>query len=447
MSFVAAINSIRNIATWSRACVSLAGVSDQISFTVSKKLVTMLAVSSSRTTHGEIRFEREFFQEIDFKTNDIMEDGFDGDSYSFVVSSKHLVMLLRNSGPHSLDYVCLRVECSANLPSIRRYKLNVEILTKNLVLKKYQIGFQPVEFTRTDIPTRYESRSMDNDIYRFSIQAAIIKQFLETAHASTEDFRIELKASKIIFTAYTKQVMKDRDYLKQPMHIMISMAVEDLEDSNLEEVTMSLNFRLRDFRNFLSLVSGLRSEFGRIDSFALDSLTFDVLFDKAGDPILFQHKGTDITINFIQMTTDESGVMAKQDAGKYVLHAPVVSKRRMAEPEPAPVTKKTKIDERIEISPETEDHNDNFDAFDAFDAFEPSGPRVTYGERSTSPHAMLLDASDHNARNQIRNHDDDTNNENNEIGENDDTDYSSSETSATEFGPTQARGRPQSLFR
>ena len=119
----------------------------------------------------------------------------------------------------------------------------------------------------------------------------------------------------------------------------------------------------------------------------------------------------------------------------------------MAEPEPAPVTKKTKIDERIEILPEMEDHNENFGAVDAFDAFEPSVPRVTYGERSTSPHAMILDASDHSARNRIPNHDDDVNNEKNEIGENDDTDYSSSETSATEFGPTQARGRPQSLFR
>ncbi|GEQ72468.1 hypothetical protein JCM33374_g6155 [Metschnikowia sp. JCM 33374] len=447
MPFVAAINNSRNIATWTRACVSLAGVSDQISFTVSETALTMLAVSSSRTTHGEIVFERDFFKEIAFTDDGSFPEGSDetsnGPNFSFVVASRHLVMLLKNSDAHSINYVCLRVENSASTPESRKYKLNVEILTKKLVLKKYQISFSPADIERTDIPHRYDALLHEHGIYTFTIDVTTIKSFLDTAHASTEDFGIEVKAPKIIFKAYTKQVVKDKDYLKQPMQVSISMAIDDLDESNLNDVNVAFNFRLRDFRIFLGLVASLRPETARSDSFAADrpTLTFQALFGSAGDPILFQHTGPDLAVKFIQMTSDENGLVSRHDHAKsYILHVPVVVKKRPTkDPEPiskraTQVTKKRKV--LAEPEPEPEPEPDNFDAFDAFDAFdglEPTIPTVTYGGPTLGPRPHLNSAPDegHSGEHQ-----------------DDDTDYDTSENeSETEFGPTQIRDKPTSLFR
>ncbi|OBA21858.1 hypothetical protein METBIDRAFT_18821, partial [Metschnikowia bicuspidata var. bicuspidata NRRL YB-4993] len=235
MSFVAAISDAARIGTWSRACVALAGVADQIAFTVRATSLSMLAVNSSKTTHGEVHFEQGFFNEIAFSAAGVLEDGYcrAAGAYSFVVSSKHLVMLLKNSDAASLNYVCLQVECSTHTPAVRRYKLGVEILTKKLVLKKYQIGFQPVEVAPTDIPARYETRARGNDVFQYLVPAATFKQFLDTAHAAAEDFGVEAKAGRIAFEAYTKLVLRDRDCLKQPMLVTMQMAVADLARCNL----------------------------------------------------------------------------------------------------------------------------------------------------------------------------------------------------------------------
>lgn len=428
MSFVAAINNPRNISTWTRACVALAGVSDQISFTVLDATLSMLAVSSSRTTHAEVQFTRDFFKDLAFSTDSIISDGFrdreTGPAYSFVVASKHLGMLLKNSDPHGLNYVCLRVECSTGTPAMRKYKLNVEILTKKLVLKKYQIGFQPVDFENTDIPARYNANLQENDVYMFSIQAPIIKLFLDTAHASTEDFGVEVKGSKIIFSAYTKLVVKDRDYLKQPMLIGILMAIDDLEESNLNGAQISLNFRLRDLRIFLGLVATLRAEAKAMDALSPD-LNFDALFKDPGDPILFQYKGTDLTINFILITADDSGISPRLEPANYVLHAPVVLKKRGLDPEP---TRENPHKRKKRSSPTPE--------YDNFDVFEPSLPHVTYGRESSTPAPILAEITP--------NEYDNDGHEN----ANDDTEYSTSgEESNTEFGPTQARDKLKSLFR
>ena len=89
------------------------------------------------------------------------------------------------------------------------------------------------------------------------IDQLIPKQFLEMVPASAEDFKIDIKSERILFCGYTKQIIKDRDYLKQPMAVTVTISLDELTDSNLllsnsdqEPIRKQINFGMRDFKNF-----------------------------------------------------------------------------------------------------------------------------------------------------------------------------------------------------
>ena len=89
------------------------------------------------------------------------------------------------------------------------------------------------------------------------IDQVIPKQFLEMVPASAEDFKIEIKSDRVLFSGYTKQIIKDRDYLKQPMAVTVTISLEELTDTNLlllnpndKPISKMINFGMRDFKNF-----------------------------------------------------------------------------------------------------------------------------------------------------------------------------------------------------
>lgn len=440
MSFTAAIDSAANLATWSRVIISLAAILEHICISISAQELTLLAINSSRTTHGEITFGSGFFHDYDFRTGSILPEGFlqheedhSKSTVSFVVASKHMLVLFKNLDAHNLNYVCLQVDCNTATPPMRRNKLMVEVLTKKLLVKKYQMSYLPVDHSEPTIGTRYKADVQEGRGHFYMMETAIMKQFFDMVPLGTEDFSLDIKTAKILFGALTKQVVRDREYLKQPMLMTISMAVNELMDTNLDDTTVSLSFRLKDFRNFISLCVALKLDSSESEYYGTDP-HYEAYFKEMGDPIFFESRAQHLVVRFIQFTADVSGT---GEAKKYALQAPTIlrpfatpsgEKRRAEETGEIESTRKRKEnradtmhngenrENRLGIGKSRSPEYDDFSAFDS-GLFN----MVTYGKRSSSPEKTPAP------------------------NEAEDTDYNTSDSDKN-LGPTQMTNKPKSLF-
>ncbi|KAK6462219.1 Rad9-domain-containing protein [Scheffersomyces coipomensis] len=355
MSFVGVFDSKKHTLIWSKSIMALSGLSEHIKFVISDSSLSIAAVNSAKTSHAEITFTNSFFDEYSVDFKDVMDDGYEIDYenndtsyYSFIVNSKHLATLFRNLDAKDLDYICLKVYWSKTAPVTMQFKLLIEIKTKSLIVKKYQTNYQPVYKNSVNIAALYKKELIDNQIQIESadrikylmIEQIIPKQFLDMVPSSTEDFKIEVKPGKTSFTAYTKQVLKDRDYLRQPMSVTISLNPDDFPNSNFKEVFESetdyifgINFRLKDFRNFLTLAAFITSSLAlntsEDDYVDIDSNDyFEIFFKNPGDPIIFELKNVPyVSVQFIQITSadnTEDQPVAKKVKTTFALQSNVV---------------------------------------------------------------------------------------------------------------------------
>lgn len=324
MSLVAATDNLKSISTFARCCLALAAISSQICVSFTKSALYVLAVNSSRTTNGEITFPSTFFRDYLIMTESILSDGYDktNDSYSFVVSAKLLVVLLRNLDSGHVNYIHLSVDCSESTAPSKRYKLNVEIFTKKQVLKKYQIGYQPAEFVPTDIPTRYLNLRGNVRINQFTLEVSTLKLFVDMTPSVSEEFGIDVKNNKIMLLAYSKQVVRDADYLKQAMLISVLMAINELPLSSLEDNLVGINFRLKDFRTYMNLVSTFRKDMRLSADYTDEEATIDTYFLQPGDPILFQFRDFGVSVNLIQITANDGEARQGEDQTEKLILKP-----------------------------------------------------------------------------------------------------------------------------
>lgn len=441
MSFVAAIDSAKNISSWSKSVQALASILDHIRFSLCTNTLTLLAINSSRTTNGEITFSTLFFKEFSFSTESISLEGFTPNeldfslsSYSFIVSSKHMVVLFKNLDSSNLNYVCLRVDCHSDTPPAKRYKLLVDFLTKKLIVKKFHMNYQPVIGDLNTVASRYKEEYELGDVHQFMAETATFKLFLDMVPAATEDFSIEVKNTKILFGAYTKQVLKDREFLRQPMLTTILMSTEELMDTNLGDITVLVNFRLKDIRSFINLITSVKTD-GLESEIVDQDPHFETFFKGNGDPILFEYKAPHVIVTYIQITTED---MAKpeskmEDRSVYSLQAPTIHKVEKLESSNwsllAPSRGASVLSLRLNLEgsraplqqPVQRVEPEDYDNF----SFSHSPQTVTYGKRASTP---LEGDSAKRAR--------------------DDTDYSSEEDpNQAGLGPTQHEAyKPKSLF-
>lgn len=333
MPIVAVIDDAKHLSIWSKCVNSLAAVLEHIRFSFRPNDLTLLAVNSSRTTNGEVSFATSFFRELAVSSHLISSEGYTVDptnpsrsAYSFIVASKHMVMLFKNLNSSNLDYICLRVDCRADTPAARKYKLMVEVLTTKLVVKKFQMNYQPVTGSLNTVVAQYNAEYEKGNIHYFQAETATFKLFLDMVPVATEDFSIEVKQAKIVFGAYTKQVMKDREFLKHPMLITILMATDELMDTNLGSVNSVVNFRLKDMRNFINLCTAITTDTLDTEVYGTQS-HFDAFFSVNGHPIVFDYKTTTVSITFIQFTAEDSAKPdLKPEKSSYVLPTPAILK-------------------------------------------------------------------------------------------------------------------------
>jgi DNA damage checkpoint protein len=309
MAFVAAIDSDRHKYIWSRAVTSLAGLSEHVKFVITETALVISAVNAAKTSNGKVEFERGFFHEyeVNFGDREDMVEGYEEapvPSYSFVVNSKHLSILFKNLDVGDLDYVCCKIHWSRRENTTLNYKLLFEIKTRRMIVKKYQMGYQPV--LRGEESAAAQNYRADGSVRYIRMDQQVVKQFLDMIPPATEDFRIDTKNGSLQLCGYTQQIMRDRAYLKQPMSVTIAIGLDELVETNLkDDGTNEVHFRLKDFRNFVTLL-GVLTEAKRGD-LAPDN-HFDILYRDPGDVVVFETKpNSHLLVEFIQVTGAREG--------------------------------------------------------------------------------------------------------------------------------------------
>ena len=536
MSFVGVIDSEKNKVIWSKAILSLAAISDHIKFIICPGSLSISAVNNAKTSHAEIVFKKTFFYDYWVDFSNIMPEGFDNDleedmgaeidgsklSYSFVVNSKHLAILFKNLDAVDIDYICFKIHWSKEAQTNMKYKLLIEIKTKKLIIKKYQTSYQPVLKNQLTVSSVYKRELYDQQhkegsgtvnerdrVNYIMIEQIIPKQFLDMIPASTEDFKIEIKNEKILLSGYTKQIQKDREYLKQQMSVTIALTLEELLNTNLtaedisDQARKCINFRLRDFRNFMNLITSINiptnGESNPDEYLNLNKMIsmpnedyFEIFFKNPGDPILFElQNNPHILIQYVQITNDDEYELpensrinkngVKNSSSKYVLHPHVIHKTSLhAEEEKIPIDLNSsnsnnipkiklpiahqmgKLQSNTDNSlhnnelfvPETESQTAGFD----YSSTHENEDMITYGKRVPQIEKATYEKNKIEEGNGIGILNIDMDKLNNIIGKeekaqpdrriiiNEDTDYESDENEAVNLGPTQIADRPKSIF-
>lgn len=423
MSLIAATDQPKNISTFARCCLSLANISGQLCLSFTENELYILAVNAVKTGNGEVSFRSSFFRDYTFNTHDILSDGHHQPSrnYSFVVSAKLMAMLFRGLDSNAVNYVHFGVECSESTPSSRRYKLNVEIFTKKQVLKKYQIGYLPVVFIPTDVPARYYQLHEKNRINQFSLEAPTYKLFIDMVPTASDDFKIEAKLKKLTFLASPPLTAKETDYLKQPMLISVQMSVDDLVLTTLGDTTVAVNFRLKDFRNYINLITAFKRDVRLSTEYTSENPTIDAYFSEPGEPILFTYRDTEVTVSLIQITANDNDPGKQERSSRLLIKAPVLQKSAtfdsITESTASVRSSTSEILLRSRRSEEFNSHNGEFD--------EEPVRLITYGQlspsRGTKRPLEQIDVPEEN-------------------------DGEADEDGMVEFGPTQVSRKPKSLF-
>lgn len=357
MLFVGVINKNSNKTIWSKAIQSLAGISDYIKIVIKAEALSISAVNIARTSCGEIEFKKSFFYQYDVDFTNVIKDGFqleldngDGDpvaSYSMIVNSKHLIALFKNIDANDLEYIYLQAHISTDSPSALLYKILVEMRASNRILRKYQVNYEPVLQKKVDIFAQYKKQLYDQNMLEqadrvvqdgvkyIMVDQSIPRQFLDMLPSSTEQFGIEVNKEDVLLTGFTNQIVKDNDYIKQPMSAAVALSIDDLVHSNLHSLSgdflVRINFRLKYFRNFMQLVSSINTK-SAAASETEDNINshyelvespeeyLELFFKNPGDPILFELKSNrHLVIQYIQVTNDSNSNRVEK-SGKHSRH-------------------------------------------------------------------------------------------------------------------------------
>jgi hypothetical protein len=349
MSFTATIDDTDNKLFFCRVIGSLSQFnnSEEIKFTITSKNLKLSVFNKLRTSYDEVIIDKEFFGAFDFQSDGFDDEGVvvetgdrgdDGDhvvtgvSYSFLVRSRILGMLFKyDSGIDSY-------KLSVSIEEGNENHLKIEIRNKNLIRKEYNPFYVPFKDEKLNISKEYKAalrtlmqRQYSNDDYGKNeteeinylvISNSILKGFLDNVSQNTEDFKIEVNSKKFSMTGYTKKVNnKEEQFLKQSMAVNISFRTDELIDFKLfndaADEEKKVVFRLKDFKNFLSL--------------GQSNQIIEVWFKRAGDPILFEMNRFKSKLQFIQLTdSDENDVASTAKVTKLFKSDIVVNTERLS---------------------------------------------------------------------------------------------------------------------
>lgn len=259
---------------WHKSILSLALLSDYINFIITPTQLTISSLNHARTSHGEIQFDLSFFDSFALSQ-----------THSFRLSSGQLSTIFRN------------VDGSVDLKASST-KLFIDINAK--IIKKYQISYDVIDISVNSLDYRSKLADADLDIKFFTIDLNIMKNFVDIVPSGTQEFNIDIKQNKISFNGYTKEIVKDNTYLRQPMLLTISLAIKELVESNINDVMMSLYFKMKLFKVFINLVDVIKGE------------TFDCYF-KSDEPIMFEFHNSVVNLKFTCLSNGQGDLGIEYD--------------------------------------------------------------------------------------------------------------------------------------
>lgn len=311
MSFTADIELEKHRLIWSKSILSLSLLAEEVKFTISPDNLVISGVNSTNTLFSEMVFNKQFFQEYQVDFKDSISKGYDRSkqTYSFVISKSPLSLLFKNFDINSL----INLKMMFN----NDFKLFI-VVKRNLIVKKYQLNYQPIV---SDSSLNHSEQYMekykvqdqlslsDSSMKYIMIDQIILKDFIDMIPLSTEEFKLELRNNRLLLNAFTKAVVKKNQYLKQPMSSTISVSIDELIESNIpQEYTQFINFKLKNLKIFINLISLVHFEKYDKNEF------FEIYFKDSGDPILF-HLGNNqlVEVNFLQLTNNEDSPEASSD--------------------------------------------------------------------------------------------------------------------------------------
>lgn len=191
--------------------------------------------------------------------------------------------------------------------------------------------------------------TISDEINYICCNQALLKNFLDNCNTNvTEEVKLEINVHKLNVTAFTKAVYgKNSDILRNTMSLSNTISTTDLEhyclfttiddDTNENDMkkknterkdqTKCIIFKLKDFKNFLSIASAWKNT---------QSGNISIWFCHRGDPILMEMNKPGVRLELVQVT-DSNGASVNEER-----HSPSFEKK---------VIKKT-------ISPKKTKHQD-----------------------------------------------------------------------------------------
>ncbi|EJS41468.1 ddc1p [Saccharomyces arboricola H-6] len=172
MSFKAVITDPGKQNIWFRAIYVLSTIQDDIKITVTTNELIAWSMNETDTSLCQIRFEKSFFEEYDFKPHEIVfgengiqviDDTFGNNHklYSFRVNGRHLTTISRKPDGDIVKSFTIAVNNTSTCPESLANRLIVVIEMDSLIVKEYCPQFQPIKYDPIIINLKYKRKFLD----------------------------------------------------------------------------------------------------------------------------------------------------------------------------------------------------------------------------------------------------------------------------------------------
>lgn len=179
MSFKAVISESEKHTVWHRAVYILSSIDEKIRITITDEEIILWALNPSQTTLCKVKFEKEFFELLEFRPYEIIfgdsglqivtdSRGKDHKLYSFHINAKYLEMMSRKPENGTVRQFSIAINNTTNCPDTLTNRLLVHVESDSLISKEYSAQFQPIRYEPIVINLRYKKRFLDE--FKASVQ-------------------------------------------------------------------------------------------------------------------------------------------------------------------------------------------------------------------------------------------------------------------------------------
>lgn len=291
MSFTASITNHENQNIWFRTVNVLSSLHEDIKFTITSNELIAWCMNATDTSLCQVRFDRTFFDDYEFKANEIIfgERGLQvvndikGDYhrlYSFQTNGRHLSMISKKPDSDVIKKISIKINNTSTCPEALANRLLVFVDMESLITKEYSPQFQPIKYDPIIINLKYKKKFLDvfstaptpdepldpklvdvfvnterqisNALFNLNVDSgvkdkgkltaadeinylcchqALLRNFIENCNTNvTEELKLEININRLIITAFTKAIYgKNNDLLRNAISMSNTISTQSLE--------------------------------------------------------------------------------------------------------------------------------------------------------------------------------------------------------------------------